>query len=45
MSCSMCERSEEAMEQRVDLSETLKDIYTLQCRATVSVSLCRAFWI
>lgn len=33
MSCSMCERSEEAMEQRVDLSETLKDIYTLQCRA------------
>ena len=29
----MCERSEEAMEQRVDLSETLKDIYTLQCRA------------
>ncbi len=33
MSCSMCERSEEAMKQRVDLSETLKDIYTLQCRA------------
>ena len=33
MSCSMCERSEEAMEQKVDLSETLKDIYTLQCRA------------
>lgn len=33
MSCSMCERSEKAMEQRVDLSETLKDIYTLQCRA------------
>ena len=33
MSCSMCERSEKAMEQKVDLSETLKDIYTLQCRA------------
>lgn len=38
MSCSMCERSEEAMEQRVDLSETLKDIYTLQCRADLDTN-------